>query len=91
MVATTRVPKYMVSGLSKPILVNGPGARMQAGMVAVVVEGEVRAGRDATGQILQTFQQIGLGLDERRLAHQLFGLGDGVGQRLCIHRRAFRG
>ena len=49
-------------------------------MVAVVVEGDVRAGRDAAGQVLQAFEQVGLGLDEGRLGDQALGLGNGVGQ-----------
>ncbi len=56
-------------------------------MVAVVVEAEVDAGRDAAGQILQAFEQVGLRLDMRRLGDQALRLGDRVDQWLGIHRR----
>ena len=51
-------------------------------MVAVVVEGRVRAGGDAARQVLQTLEQIGFGFDERRFGDEVLGLGDGVGERV---------
>ncbi len=62
-----------------------PGARLHERMVAVVVERQVGAPRDAPGQILQTLQQIGFGFDERCGGDQLLGLGDRVGQWLGVH------
>ncbi len=55
-------------------------------MVAVVVERHVRAAGDAAGEVLQTLEQVGLGLDERCCGDQLLGLGDRVGQRCGEHR-----
>ena len=81
----TRVPKYMVSGLSRPILVNGPVPRLQERMVAVVVERQVGAAGDAAGQVLQALEQIGLGFDERCGGDQALGLGDRVGKWLGVH------
>jgi hypothetical protein len=60
----------------------GTGAGVQEGVVAVVVEGHVRARRDAPREVLQSFEQVRLGFDERRGGDQTLGLGDGVGQRL---------
>ncbi len=54
-------------------------------MVTVVVEGDVRARRDTTGEVLQTLEQIRLGLDEGCFGDEALGLGDGVGQRLGVH------
>ena len=59
---------------------NGPVPRLHERMVAVVVEGQVRAARDAAGQVLQSFEQIGFGLDERCGGDQFLGLGDRVGK-----------
>ena len=53
-----------------------PGARLQERVVAVVVEGQVRAGRDTAGQVLQSFEQVGFGLDERCGGDEFLGLGD---------------
>ena len=68
--------------MSRPILVNGPVPDCRNGMVTLVVEHHVHAGGDATGQVLQSFEQVGFGLDMRRGGDQFFGLGDGVGERL---------
>ncbi len=65
------------------------GSAVQERVVAVVIEGNVRAGRDATGQILQPFEQIGFGFDERSFGDETFGLGDGVQKRLCVHPHPF--
>lgn len=51
-------------------------------MVAVVVERDVRAARDAAREVLQALQQISLGLDEGCGGDEVLGLGDGIGQRL---------
>ena len=61
------------------------GARLHEGMVAVVVESQVGAAGDAAGQILQAFQQIGLGFDEGSGGDQSLGLGDRVGKWLGVH------
>ena len=61
---------------------NGPVPRLQERMVAVVVERQVRARRDAAREVLQTLEQVGFGFDERRGGDQLLGLGDRVDQRL---------
>ena len=58
-----------------------PGARLQEGMVAVVVEGQMGAGGDTPGQILESFEQVGFGLDVRCGRHEFFGLGDRGGER----------
>ena len=72
------------------------GARLHERMVAVVVEGQVGASGDTSGQILQAFQQIGLGFDEGGGGDQSLGLGDRLGQwlrstpletRTCSHSR----
>ena len=57
-----------------------PGARLHERMVAVVVEGQVRAAGDAAGQVLQALEQIGFGFDERCGGDQALGLGDRLGQ-----------
>ncbi len=62
-----------------------PGARLHERMVALVVEGQVGASRDAPGQILQALQQVGLGFDEGSGGDQLLGLGDRLGQWLGVH------
>ncbi len=62
-----------------------PGARLHERMVALVVESQVGAARDAAGQILQALQQIGLGFDEGRGGDQTFGLGDRVDKWLGVH------
>ena len=80
----TRVPKYIVSGLSRPILVNGPVPDcMKDGRV--VVEGQVGAAGDAPGEVLQALEKVGFGLDEGCSGDQLLGLGDRVDQWLGIH------
>ena len=66
--------------MSRPILVNGPVPDCRNGMVALVVEGQVHAGRDAAGQVLQSFEQVGFGLDVRRGGDEFLGLGDRVGE-----------
>ncbi|MGC4049948.1 MAG: hypothetical protein QM757_11235 [Paludibaculum sp.] len=63
-----------------------PGARLQDGVIAVVVERQVDAAGDAAGQVLQSLQQVGLGLDVGCGRHQGFGLGDRVEQGLGKHR-----
>jgi hypothetical protein len=45
-------------------------------MVAVVVERDVGARRDALGQILEAFEEIGLAVDVRGGRDQLLGFGD---------------
>ena len=61
---------------------NGPVPDCMNGMIAVVVERQVRASRDAAGKVLQTFEQIGLGFDEWRGGDEALGLGDRVLERL---------
>ena len=55
-------------------------------MVALVVEGQMRTGRNATGQVLQSFEQVGFGLDMRCGGDEFFGLGDCREQRLGEER-----
>ena len=62
-----------------------PGSRLQEGMVAVIVEGQMDAGRDTTGQILQSFEQVGFGLDVRCGGHQFLGLCDRIGKGIREH------
>ena len=62
-----------------------PGPRLHERMVAFVVEGQVGASRDASGQILQALQQVGFGFDEGSGGDQLLGLGDRLGQWLGVH------
>ena len=72
-------------GVVQTHLGEGSGAGLQERVVAVVVEGDMGAVGDTAGEVLQALQQIGLGLDERRLTNQLLGFGDGVQQRLRVH------
>ena len=51
-------------------------------MIPVVVERDVGAGGDAAGQILQAFEEVGLGFDERCCGDEALGLRDRLGQRL---------
>ena len=62
-----------------------PGTGLQEWVVAVVVESQMRARRNTTGQVLQTLQQIGLGFDVRGLPDQSFGFGDRIYQGLRVH------
>ena len=49
-------------------------------MVTVVVEGKMDAARDAPRQVLQSFEQVGFGLDVRCGGHQFLGLGNRIGE-----------
>jgi hypothetical protein len=54
-------------------------------MVTLVVEGQVHAARDAPGQVLQSFEQVGFGLDVRRGGYKFLGLGDRFGEGIREH------
>ena len=59
-----------------------PGSREQHRVVALVVEHHVLARGHTSGQVLQSLEQVGFGLDMRCGGDQFFGLGDGGDQRL---------
>ena len=52
------------------------GSREQHRVIALVVEHHVRARGHTSGQVLQSLEQVGFGLDMRCGGDQLFGLGD---------------
>ena len=54
-------------------------------MVPVVVEADMGTCGDTAREVLQPFEQVGFGLDERCGRHEALGLGDGVDQGLGIH------
>ncbi|CFR77411.1 Uncharacterised protein [Mycobacterium tuberculosis] len=54
-------------------------------MVTLVVEGQVHAARDAAGQVLQPFEQVGFSLDVRGGGYQLLGFCDRLAQRVGVH------